>query len=190
MFAFFSLLFYASSLLPFFPFFLSFLPSTSSSSFFVCLHFFTSLTTILSGKYSSSTGASSCSSCVAGKHSRQHTPTIYIHIYIPVLYHVRFFLPSVLRFLPPSFLSFLSFIPSLLPTYLPPIRYHTTHGSHHTMRCYTTVYYAISYAHTYVQYIYMTLVSFCILSFCSLTHYLFLSHYLVTVTLYILYIYI
>ena len=29
----------------------------------------------------------------------------------------------------------------------------------------------------------MTLVSFCILSFCSLTHYLFLSHCLVTVTL-------
>ena len=53
--------------------------------------------------------------------------------------HVRFFLPSVQRFLPPSFLSFLSFIPSLLPTYLPPIRYHTTHGSHHTMQYHTHI---------------------------------------------------
>ena len=189
MFAFFSLLFYASSLLPFFPFFLSFLPSTSSSSFFVCLHFFTSLTTIYSQANIRRARARVLAVAAWQVNTHDNTHLQYIYIYTCII-SCSLFSPFCFTILP-SFLSFLSFFhSSLLPTYLPPIRYHTTHGSHHTMRCYTTVYYAISYAHTYVQYIYMTLVSFCILSFCSLTHYLFLSHYLVTVTLYILYIYI
>ena len=92
--------------------------SSSSSSFFVCLHFFTSLTTIYSQANIRRARAQrvhqlAVAAWQVNTHDNTHLQYTYIYIYTCII-SCSLFSPFCFT-LPPSFLSFLSFFLSFLP---------------------------------------------------------------------------